>query len=265
MVKKRRQKKKFMKLEMLTKKPISFVLALIMFALVPMEIINLRKALAKTVEVTETIAETEEKSIHEQIEEKLSLQNAGMASLISFDESEIFDSESDVTEESVKTEVPEITSTPTPTVTPVPTSTPTPVPTATPIPTSTPKPTSTPVPTTNPNMTSDPYVWNGPKLTKTKGVNYGPSGKETYYNLNMKEVVARMRRMGFSEEEYPYWEREDGAKMLGPYVMVAANLNLRPRGSLVPCSLGMAIVCDTGGFARRNRTQLDIAVNWRLR
>ena len=154
-----------MKLEMLTKKPISFVLALIMFALVPMEIINLREALAKTVEGTETIAETEEKSIHEQIEEKLSLQNAGMASLISFDESEIFDSESDVTEETEKTEVAEITSTPTPTVTPVRTSTPTPVPTstprptATPIPTSTPKPTSTPVPTTNPNMTSDPYVW----------------------------------------------------------------------------------------------------------
>jgi hypothetical protein len=50
--------------------------------------------------------------------------------------------------------------------------------------------------------------------------------------------------------------------MLGPYVMVAANLNLFPRGTTVECSLGTALVCDTGGFAESNPTQLDIAVNW---
>ena len=50
--------------------------------------------------------------------------------------------------------------------------------------------------------------------------------------------------------------------MLGDYVMVAANFGLRPRGSLVPTSMGMGIVCDTGGFAAANPTQLDIATAW---
>lgn len=104
--------------------------------------------------------------------------------------------------------------------------------------------------------------WNGSKLTKAGGVNQGPTGLETYYNLPMGGVVSIMRGMGFSEEDYPYWEREDGCKMLGPYVMVAANLNLFPRGTTIECSLGTALVCDTGGFAESNPTQLDIAVNW---
>ena len=112
-------------------------------------------------------------------------------------------------------------------------------------------------------ISSDVFVWDGPVLTKGKGVNMGPSGKETYYNLNMSGVVRIMRGMGFSEAEYPYWVREDGAKMLGPYVMVAANLRVHPRGSVVECSLGRALVCDTGGFARSNPYQLDIAVSWK--
>ena len=106
------------------------------------------------------------------------------------------------------------------------------------------------------------FDWDGPVLCKGLGVVYGPSGKETYYNLPMDGVVRIMRGMGFTEEEYPYWEREDGCKMLGEFIMVAANLDVHPRGSLVPCSLGVAIVCDTGGFAYNNPQQLDIAVNW---
>ena len=78
----------------------------------------------------------------------------------------------------------------------------------------------------------------------------------------MQGEVNIKRWQGFSESEYPYWVREDGVKMLGNYVMVAANLDLRPRGSKVPTSLGMGLVCDTGGFARNNRTQLDIATSW---
>ena len=104
--------------------------------------------------------------------------------------------------------------------------------------------------------------WDGSKLTASMGVNYGPQGKETYYNLPMGGVVSIMRGMGFDESEYPYWEREDGCKMLGPYIMVAANLDVFPRGSTVECSLGMALVCDTGGFAYDNPYQLDIATNW---
>ena len=106
------------------------------------------------------------------------------------------------------------------------------------------------------------YTWSGSVLTAWSGVNYGPSGKETYYNLWMGGVVSIMRDYGFDEENYPYWVREDGCKMLGPYIMVAANLDLRPRGSLIETSLGMGLVCDTGGFAAYDAYQLDIAVNW---
>lgn len=97
-------------------------------------------------------------------------------------------------------------------------------------------------------------------LTKEKGVFKGPSGKETYYNLPMKEVVKRMRRLGYDAEDYPYWEREDGCKMLGEYIMVACNLKERPYGTIVATSLGYGIVCDTG---RLSRDQVDIATNWR--
>ena len=101
--------------------------------------------------------------------------------------------------------------------------------------------------------------WDGPVLTASAGTINGPSGKETYYNLNMSGVVSIMRSLGNTDE---YWVRDDGAKMLGNYVMVAANLNVHPRGSIVETSLGLGIVCDTGGFASGNSTQLDIAVSW---
>ena len=78
----------------------------------------------------------------------------------------------------------------------------------------------------------------------------------------MSGVIRIMRGMGFSEEEYPYEVRSDGAKTLGGYVMVAANLGLRPRGTFIQTSLGTGLVCDTGGFASSNRTQLDLATNW---
>ena len=103
------------------------------------------------------------------------------------------------------------------------------------------------------------HRWKGPVLSPGRGVNYGPSGKETYYNLNMTTVVNIMRSLGNEDE---YWVREDGCKMLGDYIMVAANLNLRPRGTIVETSLGDGIVCDTGGFAKRNPYQIDIATTW---
>lgn len=103
------------------------------------------------------------------------------------------------------------------------------------------------------------HRWKGPVLSRSRGAIIGPSGKETYYNLNMSGVVSIMRNMGYSEE---YWVRDDGCKMLGDYIMVAANLSLRPRGSIVETSLGKAIVCDTGGFAKHNPTQIDIATTW---
>lgn len=114
-----------------------------------------------------------------------------------------------------------------------------------------------------PTATSTTYTKSSTgKLTKSSGVFNGPSGKETYYNLDMSGVVKIMRNAGFAEDEYPYWVREDGCKMLGSYIMIAANLELRPRGSLVETSLGTGIVCDTGSFANHNETQIDVAVSW---
>lgn len=94
------------------------------------------------------------------------------------------------------------------------------------------------------------------------GVFDGPSGKETYYNLPMSGVVRIMRKKGYDEQSYPYWVREDGVKMFGDYIMVAADLTTRPKGTILECSLGTAMVVDTGEFVDTNPTQLDIAVAW---
>ena len=100
----------------------------------------------------------------------------------------------------------------------------------------------------------------GDCLTKSGGVYYGPSGKETYYNLNMNGVVSNAQNMGIEGE---YWVREDGCKMYGDYVICAADLNVHPRGSLVESSLGTCIVLDTGGFTTNGSgVALDIAVDW---
>lgn len=129
--------------------------------------------------------------------------------------------------------------------------------------TTTTKITTTTTTTTVATTTTTAYSWSGDVLSKSKGAITGPSGKETYYNLNMTSIVNAMRRAGYTEEEYPYWVRDDGVKMLGSYVMVAANYEIRPKGTIIESSLGYAIVCDTGGFAKTNPTQIDVAVTWR--
>ncbi|HAJ74674.1 MAG TPA: hypothetical protein DCM49_07775 [Lachnospiraceae bacterium] len=104
------------------------------------------------------------------------------------------------------------------------------------------------------------YGYSGSVLTKQGGVNNGPSGKETYYNLNMSGVVQIMRDAGYTSEQY--WVRSDGVKMFGDYVMVAADQNVHPLGSVYETSLGMGIVCDTGDFIYDDPYQTDIAVAW---
>lgn len=108
--------------------------------------------------------------------------------------------------------------------------------------------------------TAPATTWTGRKLTKSAGRIQGPNGPETYYNLNMSGVVSMMRNRGYDEVNYPYWVRSDGCKMLGPYIMAAANLNHWPRGSIVESSLGWTIICDTGHLGWN---QLDLAVSWR--
>lgn len=103
------------------------------------------------------------------------------------------------------------------------------------------------------------FDYNGPVLSRSRGTITGPSGKETYYNLNMSGCINIMSGRGFNE---PYWVRSDGVKMYGYYVMCAAGLSIRPKGSIVETSNGLGIVVDTGGFASHNPRQLDIAVTW---
>jgi len=85
------------------------------------------------------------------------------------------------------------------------------------------------------------WTYSGEKWTLKKGVVYGPSGKETGYNLNMTEVIRLMKQLGY---DYEYWIREDGIKMYGDYVMIATNTYKVPKGSIIPTTLGMAMVCD---------------------
>ncbi|SDW45189.1 SH3 domain-containing protein [Lachnospiraceae bacterium KHCPX20] len=103
------------------------------------------------------------------------------------------------------------------------------------------------------------YSWNGEVLNRRNGVVTGPSGKESYYNLDMSGVINIMRRMGNNDR---YWIRDDGVKMLGDYVMCAADLSIHPRGSHVPTSLGMGVVVDTGTFIYSNNMQLDVCTAW---
>lgn len=107
-----------------------------------------------------------------------------------------------------------------------------------------------------------PTTWEGQVLTKELGGVMGPAGRETYYNLPMQGCINKMRSLGYSEEEYPYWIRDDGAKMLGRYVMIAANWKIRPLGTILETSLGWSIVVDTGDFVADYPYGVDIAVDW---
>ena len=153
--------------------------------------------------------------------------------------------------------------TPTPSATPTPTVTPTPLPTL--------SPTPTPICLMSNQEYYNECVARGlitpandydDRITKERGGYMGPSGRETYYNLNMSLCVAYMRDLGYDEIEYPYWIRDDGAKMLGNYVMCAANWSIRPKGTILETSLGDAIVVDTGDFVLDYPYGVDLAVDW---
>ena len=101
-------------------------------------------------------------------------------------------------------------------------------------------------------------------LTKKGGVNYYDDGfgphKETWYNLPMDRVVRIAHEKGIKGE---YWETEEGEKMIGYFIICAADYSVHPYGSIVLTSRGPAKVIDTGAFTQTNPTQVDIAVNWR--
>lgn len=97
-------------------------------------------------------------------------------------------------------------------------------------------------------------------LTKYNGVCYYNGRRESYYNLPMSQVIKYMHDLGFEGE---YSIRADGVKLFNGYVIVAADLSVYPKGTILECSLGKAIVCDTGSFTRvYGSSALDVAVAW---
>lgn len=112
----------------------------------------------------------------------------------------------------------------------------------------------------DPEVKTYNYTWNGEVLNSVNGKIHGPSGVETYYNMEMGNIVDRMYYKGYC---YEYWIRSDGVKMLGDYVLIAADFDKYPIGTLVETSLGIGIVADTGSFVDNGSgVDFDIAVSW---
>lgn len=80
---------------------------------------------------------------------------------------------------------------------------------------------------------------------------------ETWYDKPMARVVQRAQNMGIPAE---YWEREDGCKMFGPWVIVAAHPS-KVRYTFVETSLGKGIILDYHTCEDENL--IDIATNWK--
>ena len=99
------------------------------------------------------------------------------------------------------------------------------------------------------------FYWTDSHLTEYEGVNKGPAGTETWYNLNMSEIVSTLQDNGYEGE---YWVRGDGVKMYGLYILCAADYSTYSYGTIVETSLGTGIIADTGCC----RGVIDIAVNW---
>ena len=95
-------------------------------------------------------------------------------------------------------------------------------------------------------------------LTSALGRIQGPQEEETYYNLPMENVVENMRKLGYSEADYPYYVTENGIKMLGDFIIVAADVNKYSRGTVIQTSLGQGLVCDHC----ETPDVIDIAVEW---
>ena len=127
--------------------------------------------------------------------------------------------------------------------------------------------------------------WDGIVLTARMGFNgEGPSGSETWYDLNMSKVVENMEKLyGYTDVEYNV--RGDGVKVLSGVtpdgerfenlVMVAADVyheaanpnGTFKRGQIVPTSLGTGIVVDACGKSISDRkykgtVHFDIATAW---
>jgi len=80
---------------------------------------------------------------------------------------------------------------------------------------------------------------------------------ETWYDLPMEYVIQRSQDAGIPCD---YWVRDDGVKMFGQWVIVAAHPS-KIRYTRVQTSLGEGIILDTH---KMPDTELyDIATTWR--
>lgn len=97
-------------------------------------------------------------------------------------------------------------------------------------------------------------------LSKSRGVYFFTDSRrvthrETYYDLPMGGVMRSCNGT--------YSVRSDGVKVdQNGYILVAANLGLYPRCSIVETSLGLGKVYDTGDFASRYPHGFDLATDW---
>ena len=81
---------------------------------------------------------------------------------------------------------------------------------------------------------------------------------ETFYNLPMDNITERADAYyGISGE---YVVRDDGVKTYNGLVMVAADFDLHPFGTLIETSRGMGVVLDT--HTAKDRKIVDIATAW---
>ena len=80
---------------------------------------------------------------------------------------------------------------------------------------------------------------------------------ETWYDLPMDNVVQRAQDMGIPCE---YTVRDDGVKMFGPWVIVAAHPS-KIRYTFVDTSLGQGIILDT--HTKGDTELYDIATTWK--
>ena len=96
----------------------------------------------------------------------------------------------------------------------------------------------------------------------SKGEFKGPSGWEHYYNVPQDTVIDYMREKGYDEETYPYYIADNGCKMLGDYIICAADLDKYSYGTIVETSLGKGIICDTGSLFQKDNYDIDLATDW---
>lgn len=97
-------------------------------------------------------------------------------------------------------------------------------------------------------------------LTAVKGINNFMGHEESWYDLDMKNIIEKADQI---YGENPYWIREDGVKMYGPYVICASRKERY--GDVVDTSLGRGLILDTGDFVKDHPDRIDIATNWKRR